>query len=119
MPRGYKNSIPVPMKPVRNRASEDRRQPESTGLAVDYYLCPITNPHRPEMLKKGIVECGDIIEALNMSFNEASAFKAIWRKAAERTLGKQKAGNNAKRDAEKMLFYGKRELSVVTGTLVP
>lgn len=91
--------------------------PEDSGLAVDYYLCPVNNPHRANA--PYVAECGDIIEALNMNFNEASAFKAIWRKAAERTLGMKKAGNNAKRDAEKMLFYGKRELSVVTGKKVP
>lgn len=91
--------------------------PEDSGLAVDYYLCPVNNPHRANA--PYVAECGDIIEALNMNFNEASAFKAVWRKAAERTLGMKKAGNNAKRDAEKMLFYGKRELSVVTGKKVP
>ena len=113
MPRGYKNPVPAAVKKTVVQ------QPENSGLAVDYYLCPITNPHRPDKLKQGIVECGDIIEALEMTFNEASAFKAIWRKAAERTLGLQKTGNSAKRDAEKMVFYGKRELSVVTGALVP
>ena len=49
---------------------------------------------------------------------EATAFKAIWRKAAERTLGRKKAGNSAVRDAEKMVFYSKRELSVLTGKKV-
>lgn len=119
-------AVPAPpMEPapgysdLRTWGGVDRREPEGSGLAVDYYLVPITNPHRPEKLKQGIVECGDIIEALGMTFNEGTAFKAIWRKAAERTLGMKKAGNDAKRDAEKMVFYGKRELSVVTGKKVP
>lgn len=91
-------------------------QAENSGLDVNYYLCPVTNPNQtPDPYT---AECGDIIETLNMTFNEATAFKAIWRKAAERTLGRKKAGNSAVRDAEKMVFYSKRELSVLTGKKV-
>jgi hypothetical protein len=105
--------MPRIQKPANVRV---KANPENSGMATDYYLCPVNNPHRAE--EPYIAECGDIIESLNMTFNEGTAFKAIWRKAAERTLGMKKAGNDAKRDAEKMLFYGKRELSVVTGKKV-
>lgn len=118
MPRGTPNNpakrdshqTPVP-------AAQLKQAPENSGLAVDYYLCPVANPHRAE--EPYVAECGDIIEALDMSFNEACAFKAIWRKAAERTLGLKKAGNDARRDAEKVIFYGKRQLATILGHKVP
>ncbi len=91
-------------------------QEEGTGFDVNYYLCPVSNPNQAK--EPYVAECGDIIEGLNMTFNEATVFKSIWRKAAERTLGRKKAGNSAVRDAEKMVFYSKRELSVMTGKKV-
>lgn len=92
------------------------QQAENSGGNVSYYLCPVTNPN--QAAEPYVAECGDIIEALNMDFNEATAFKSIWRKAAERTLGKKKAGNEARRDAEKVVFYGKRMLSTILGKKV-
>lgn len=78
---------------------------ENSGGNVDYYLCTVTNPKR---LKAYVAECEDIIETLNMSFAEGNSFKAIWRKAAARTLGLEKAGNTSLRDAEKVSYYGGR-----------
>ena len=45
-----------------------------------------------------------------MNFNEGEAFKAIWRKAAQRTHNVGKEGNTSLRDAEKMAHYSNREL---------
>lgn len=90
---------------------------ENSGGNVNYYLCPVTNPN--QAADPYVAECGDIIEALGMDFSEGTAFKSIWRKAAERTLGKKKAGNEAWRDAEKVAFYGKRMVATVTGKKVP
>lgn len=95
------------------RTDKPKTEGENSGLDVNYYLCPVDNPNQAE--KPYVAECGDIIEKLDMTFNEATVFKSIWRKAAERTLGRKKAGNTAVRDAEKMVFYSKRELSVMTG----
>ena len=89
---------------------------ESSGLDVNYYLCPVNNPNQAEA--PYVAECGDIVEALGMTFNEATVFKSVWRKAAERTLGRKKAGNSAVRDAEKMVFYSKRTLSELLGVKV-
>lgn len=89
---------------------------ESTGLDVDYYRVYVSNPNQAE--EPYTAECGDIAEALGMTFNEATVFKSVWRKAAERTLGKKKAGNQATRDAEKMVFYSKRALSELLGVKV-
>lgn len=88
---------------------------EDTGTDANYYLCEVTNPNRGEPY---MAECSDIIEALGMDFNEGEAFKGIWRMAAERTLGKKKAGNTAKRDAVKIVHFAKRILSVLLGTKV-
>jgi len=83
--------------------------PEYTGKSVDYYQVTVTNPTtegRPEY----IAECNDIIEALGMNFAEGNAFKALWRRAAQRTLGKRKAGakDDGLYDAEKVEFFGAR-----------
>jgi hypothetical protein len=56
------------------------------------------------------VRCLDIIEKLQMSYSEGSAFKAIWRTGAAR-MGKKKKGNNAVYDSEKVCFFGERMLA--------
>lgn len=81
---------------------------ENSGGKVNYYRVTIDNPNQSEC--KYTAECSDIIEALGMNFNEGEAFKAIWRKAAQRNLGIGKIGNDAVRDSEKMAHFGNREL---------
>lgn len=82
--------------------------PEYSGASVDYYKLPIT------VTTSGgpayVAECNDIIEALGMNYAEGNAFKAIWRRAAQRTLGKAKKGAKADGlyDAQKVEFFGKR-----------
>lgn len=49
------------------------------------------------------VSCNDVIDALGMSFNRGEAFKALWR------MGR-KPGTPALYDAEKVAYYGAREL---------
>lgn len=51
-------------------------------------------------------ECGDIIEALGMDFNEGSAFRAIWDKCASRTY----APDTQAMLAEKALYFVERML---------
>lgn len=82
---------------------------EHTGGSSSYYSVWIENP-TTEGRPQYFAECNDIIEALNMTYAEANVFKANWRKAAERTLGLKKKGNNAVYDAEKMVFFSKRTL---------
>lgn len=81
---------------------------ENSGGDVNYYVVEIKHPKRFEPCT---VECEDIIAALGMDFFEGEAFKATWRKAAQRTLGKGKAGNTALRDAQKMAHYGARSMA--------
>lgn len=82
---------------------------EHTGGSSSYYSVWIENP-TTEGRPQYFAECNDIIEALNMTYAEANVFKANWRKAAERTLGLKKKGNNAVYDAEKMVFFSNRTL---------
>lgn len=81
---------------------------EHTGLSVDYYKVAIKKPTSGGA--EYTAECNDIIEALGMSYAEGNVFKALWRKCAARTLGKQKKGNTSLYDAEKIVFFGKRIL---------
>lgn len=80
-----------------------------TGGSSDYYQLEITKT-TTEGRPAYIAECNDIIEALNMNFAEGNAFKALWRRAAQRTLGLRKAGakDDGLYDAEKVEFFGAR-----------
>lgn len=78
---------------------------EHTGGSSSYYMADIKHPTTQD--EPYMAECNDIIEALDMTFAEGNAFKAIWRTAAAR-LGKTKKGNNALYDAEKVCFFGER-----------
>ncbi len=88
---------------VKERVTD---KPEDSGGSCDYYRVPIETPWTAE--EPYIAECGDVMEALNMTYAEANMFKEIWRSAAARTLGKLKAGHNEVRGAEKIEFFAKR-----------
>ena len=79
-----------------------------TGGKVNYYLVNVAHPQR-EAQPPYQAECEDIIEALEMSFDEANIFKAIWRSAAARK-GYGKPDHKAVYDAEKMVHYAGRIL---------
>lgn len=85
------------------------KTPEYTGGSVDYYKVRVTHPTKQFSMPYD-AECNDIIEALGMNFAEGNAFKALWRRAAMRTLGLAKAGAKADGlyDAEKVVFFGER-----------
>jgi len=55
------------------------------------------------------IKCLDIIEGLDMSYNEGNILKAVWRIAAAKQ-GKKKKGNNMYYDSEKIVFFGERLL---------
>lgn len=79
-----------------------------TGGKVNYYLVEVKHPQRSEQ-QSYQAECEDIISALNMTFDEACEFKAIWRTAAAR-MGNGKPGQKAVYDAEKRVHYAQRSL---------
>lgn len=84
-------------------------EPIYTGGSSDYYKVNVVFPTTPYAMPY-TAECNDIIEALGMNFAEGNAFKALWRRAAQRTLGLRKAGakDDGLYDAEKVEFFGKR-----------
>lgn len=84
-------------------------EPELTGGRVNYYLASVNNPQREEQ-PGYIAECEDIIQALDMTFDEGCLFKALWRTASAR-LGNGKPGQKAVYDAEKMVHYAGRILT--------
>lgn len=83
--------------------------PEYSGGSVNYYKVEIKDP-TTEGAQPYTAECNDIIEALGMNYAEGNAFKAIWRRAAQETLGLRKAGakDDGLYDAQKVEFFGKR-----------
>lgn len=93
------------------------KEPMYTGGSVDYYSAEITNPTSGG--NKYTAECNDIIEALGMNYAEGNAFKALWRRAAHRTLGKHKKGHPADGlyDAEKVEFFGARLVAQSKGLI--
>lgn len=84
------------------------RPAESSGGDNDYWVLPIRNPKR---LVPYEAECEDIIEALQMTFQEGEAFKALWRKGMIR-LGKGKPGDTSLRNAEKVAHFGSRMVAM-------
>ena len=91
-----KDEVMVPMK----------AKPKLIGGSADYYKVDVSKP-----TSGGIpytAECNDIIEALNMEYDVANAFKAAWRVAALRQ-GRGKPGqDSAVYDGEKIVFFGNR-----------
>ena len=79
-----------------------------TGGSNGYYKVYVQLPTSPG-IKPYTAECNDIIESLEMTPAEANVFKATWRKAAAR-LGNGKPGNTDLYDAEKVVFFGKRQV---------
>lgn len=92
------------LRPTEVRAVGDNK----SGGQVTYYSVDVDTPS-----KGGAPYCAeaiDVITALDMTFAEGEAFKAVLRCAADRHPGLQKAGNETKRDAEKVIYYGKQML---------
>lgn len=98
----YKLKKPFEIKPPEKAESGGGKLDRKTN----YYQVQIDKPI-DENSDPYLVECADIIEALNMTFNEGEAFKAIWRMAAARQ-GRGKAGANPVYDADKAAHYGAR-----------
>jgi hypothetical protein len=85
----------------------DAKKEDYTGKAVSCYKVPIEYPMSGGTAYTA--ECGDIIEALGMDYNEGNVFKAIWRKCASRTIGLKKQGyEDAIHDSKKVTYFGER-----------
>lgn len=87
------------------------QEKEYTGGSVSYYAVDVNAPIN-EASDPYTAECQDIIEALKLDFNEGNVLKAIWRRAAAR-LGRSKKGyDEGLYDAEKIVFYGQRLVTI-------
>lgn len=84
----------------------DNANHPSGGLS-DHYLADVKKPQRGGSSYQA--ECDDIIFALNMTFDEGEAFKAIWRTCTSR-LGYGKKGNTALYNAQKLVHRSQRIL---------
>ncbi len=90
----------------------DQQIKENSGGFVNYYLVKVDHPQRLEQVPYQ-AECEDIIDALDLNFNEANIFKEIWRRARARQ-GAIKEGNTDLRGAQKIVHYANRILSKAT-----
>lgn len=81
---------------------------ENSGGFVNYYLVPVNHPQRTEQVPYQ-AECEDIIDALELTPDEANIFKEIWRSARQRQ-GTGKKGNTPLRAAQKYVHYSNRIL---------
>ena len=79
---------------------------KSSGGLNNYYLVRVDKPQRSTQAPYQ-AECEDIIEALELTFDEGNIFKEIWRSANARK-GNGKPGNTPLRGAEKILHYAGR-----------
>ena len=74
-----------------------------TGLSASYYTVPVLNSvHNAEDY---LLECIDVLEALQLTYSEANVIKAIWRTASKRVLNVVKAGVTDVYDMEKVSFF--------------
>ncbi|WP_289100955.1 hypothetical protein [uncultured Marinobacter sp.] len=80
----------------------------SSGGDNGYWLLHIPHPKR---LDPYTVECEDIIEAMNMTFQEGEAFKALFRKCKIR-MGDGKPGDTELRCSEKVAHFGARMVAM-------
>lgn len=87
--------------------------PPLTGGSSSYYIVGVQYPTTPDT-EPYYAECNDIIESLGMTFAEGNVFKAIWRRAADRQ-GNGKLHTTSKYDAEKIVFFANRILTLEGG----
>lgn len=93
------------------KQSADLMKQSLSGGSVSYYSVIVDKPCNTDIAY--IAECGDIIDALQLTFSEGCILKEIWRTANAR-LGNGKPGNTEKRAAEKIAYYANRMLDKVS-----
>ena len=80
---------------------------ENSGGFCDYYQIPVANPQHPAQTEPYVANTEDLIQALQMTFDEGCELKSLVRRANAR-LGFVKAESSAVRDAAKALHYAQR-----------
>lgn len=82
------------------------KQVENSGFLCNYYLAPVVAPQRKGQ-EPYVAECEDVIQSLEMTFDEACEFKSLWRRCRARQ-GFVKAETTPLREASKGLHYSRR-----------
>ena len=77
-----------------------------TGLSASYYTVPVM--HSAYNDGEYLLECVDVLEALQLTYSEANVIKAIWRTASKRVLNVSKGGTTDLYDMEKVYFFCKK-----------
>ena len=88
-----------------DRRIDAKKMSNKSGGHVSYYSVDIGAPSKGGEPYRA--EAIDVIAALDMTFAEGEALKAVWRCAADR-IGAHKDGNDTRRDAEKVAYYGEQ-----------
>lgn len=96
-----KKDVPVAV----DRRIDAKQMSNSSGGHVSYYSVDVDTPSKGGAPYRA--EAIDVIASLDMTFAEGEAFKAVWRCAADR-CGAHKDGNDTRRDAEKVAYYGEQ-----------
>lgn len=103
----FLNSLGVSCQEEEPKKEKAKPANPLTGGSVSYYSVDVNFTSNGQDHYKA--ECGDIIDALQLTFNEANIFKGIWRTANAR-LNNGKPGHSALYDAEKIAHYANRIL---------
>jgi len=96
----FPNSLGVPCQAEEPKKETTPAKQSLTGGKVNYYTVKV---------KGQPVECGDVMDALQLTPHEYNIFKEIWRTANAR-LGNGKSGHTALYGAEKIAYYANRIL---------
>lgn len=88
-----------------DRRIDAKLMSNKSGGHVSYYSVDVDVPSKGGAPYRA--EAIDVIASLDMTFAEGEAFKAVWRCAADR-CGAHKDGNDTRRDAEKVAYYGEQ-----------
>lgn len=103
----FLNTLGVPCQAEEPKQETTPAKQLLTGGKVNYYSVDVGYPSNGE--RAYVAECGDIIDTLKLTFNEANIVKEIWRTANAR-LGNSKPGHSALYGAEKVAYYANRIL---------
>ncbi|GEK52337.1 hypothetical protein [Vreelandella venusta] len=104
------NLSPIKVTHPGSASLVETQEATSSGGDNDYWIAEITDPKR---LAPCLVECEDLIELFQMSFQEGEAFKALWRNGQMR-IGKGKPDDSHLRNAQKVRHFGAR-MEVIEG----
>lgn len=96
-------------QPLNTTPDQRQTKREHSGFNVNYYSIEIKHPKRPDRAPY-VFEVEDLIQASNMTFQEGTLLKSLFRSVMEREFGIGKVGGDYIRDAEKMVHSAQEVL---------